>query len=119
MTYEEAVRIMCKDATNTHMLALSAESEDEANELMELFTAYSVAIELMEKQTAKPPIKTIDTTWGVKKEVPVCPMCDCYLPMTYFVGDGKKITYCENCGQAIDWGKNNAVDIADRKELLP
>lgn len=57
-----------------------------------------------------PPSETIDTTWGIECKRPVCPNCDYYLPMVHFFplnkdasGNAKRITYCEHCGQAIDW----------------
>ena len=66
------------------------------------------AIEALEKQIPKKPNKTIDSSWGVKKEVHVCPVCDYYLTEVHFIEpqkieSNKKITYCETCGQAIDW----------------
>ena len=61
-----------------------------------------------EKQIPKKPNKTIDSSWGVKKEVHTCPVCDYYLTEVHFIApqkieSNKKITYCETCGQAIDW----------------
>ena len=51
------------------------------------------------------PNETIDTAWGIRKKQAVCPKCDYYLNRIYFLGDSKnkKVTYCETCGQAIDW----------------
>lgn len=62
----------------------------------------------VEKQIPKKPNKTIDSSWGIKKEVHVCPVCDYYLTEVHFIApqkieSNKKITYCEICGQAIDW----------------
>lgn len=70
--------------------------------------ARNVAIKALEKQIPKKPNKTIDSSWGVKKEVHVCPVCDYYLTEVHFIApqkieSNKKITYCETCGQAIDW----------------
>ena len=65
--------------------------------------ALSVAIEALEKQIPKKPNKTVDTSWGIKREVNVCPVCDYYLSEINFIGDGEKVSYCEVCGQAIDW----------------
>ena len=70
------------------------------NEDME---ALSVAIEALEKQIPKKPNKEVETSWGIKREVNVCPVCDYYLSEINFIGDGKKVSYCEVCGQAIDW----------------
>ena len=51
------------------------------------------------------PIETTDKAWGIPKRQAVCPNCDYYLGHVAFLGDykGKRITYCETCGQAIDW----------------
>lgn len=51
------------------------------------------------------PIEITDNTWGIPARQPVCPRCDYYLGRIVFLGDsrGKRITYCETCGQAIDW----------------
>ena len=51
------------------------------------------------------PIETHDKAWGIPLKQAVCPKCDCYLGHVAFLGDykGKRITYCETCGQAIDW----------------
>ena len=70
--------------------------------------ALDVAIQALEKQIPKKPNKTIDSSWGVKKEVHTCPVCDCDLTEVYFIAPQEskikgKITYCEACGQAIDW----------------
>ena len=67
-----------------------------------------MAIKALEKQIPKKPNKAIDSSWGVKKEVHTCPVCDYYLTEVHFIEpqkieSNKKITYCETCGQAIDW----------------
>jgi len=59
-----------------------------------------------DRDIPKKPTKTTDRTWGIPHRQPVCPNCGCYLGMTWFIcdGDGKrKVTFCETCGQAIDW----------------
>lgn len=70
--------------------------------------AIDVAIQALEKQIPKKPNKTIDSSLGIKKEIHVCPVCDCDLTEVYFIAPQEskikeKITYCEACGQAIDW----------------
>nr|DAU48348.1 MAG TPA: zinc-ribbon containing domain protein [Bacteriophage sp.] len=70
--------------------------------------AVDVAIQALEKQIPMKPNKTIDSSWGTKKEVHTCPVCDCDLTEVYFIAPQEskikeKITYCEACGQAIDW----------------
>lgn len=51
------------------------------------------------------PLETTDKAWGIPRRQAVCPKCDYYLGHVAFLGDykGKRVTYCETCGQAIDW----------------
>lgn len=51
------------------------------------------------------PVETTDKAWCIPSRQAVCPKCDYYLGHVAFLGDykGKRITYCETCGQAIDW----------------
>lgn len=51
------------------------------------------------------PIETHDKAWAIPSRQAVCPKCDYYLGHIAFLDDykGKRITYCEVCGQAIDW----------------
>ena len=70
--------------------------------------ALEMAIQALEKQIPKKPNKTIDSSWGTQKEAHTCPVCDYYLTEVHFIApqkieSNKKITYCEICGQAIDW----------------
>ena len=67
-----------------------------------------IAIQALEKQIPKKPNKAIDSSWGTQKEAHTCPVCDYYLTEVHFIEpqkieSNKKITYCETCGQAIDW----------------
>ena len=59
----------------------------------------------LERDLPIKPIVTTDKAWGIPHKQAVCPKCDCYLSHISFLGDykGKRITYCETCGQAIDW----------------
>ena len=71
-----------------------------------------IAVHALEKQIPKKPNKAIDSSWGTKKEVYVCPVCDYYLTQVHFIApqkieSNKEITYCETCGQAIDWSDEN------------
>ena len=73
-----------------------------------LMYAYNMAIKALEKQIPKKPNKAIDSSWGIQKEAHTCPVCDYYLTEVHFIEpqkieSNKKITYCETCGQAIDW----------------
>lgn len=58
-----------------------------------------------ERDIPMKPNETTDMAWGIPKRQAVCPNCDYYLGNVAFLGDykGKRITYCETCGQAIDW----------------
>ena len=54
------------------------------------------------------PVKPKEITegvWGFPSRQAVCPKCDYYLGHVAFIGEGKgnRITFCEICGQAIDW----------------
>lgn len=80
-------------------------------EILSMYNSLGAVEELRvakEKQIPKKPNTAIDSSWGIKKEVHVCPVCDCYLTEVHFIGvhkieSNKKVTFCENCGQAIDW----------------
>ena len=72
------------------------------------YKANEMAIQALKKQIPKKPNKTIDSSWGTQKEAHTCPVCDYYLTEVHFIEpqkieSNKKITYCETCGQAIDW----------------
>ena len=59
-----------------------------------------------ERDIPKKPTATTDKSWGIPHRQAVCPNCDCFLGTVYFICDGnskRKVTYCESCGQAIDW----------------
>ena len=58
-----------------------------------------------ERDIPMQPNETIDSSWGIRKKQAICPKCNYYLNRIYFLGDSKnkKITYCETCGQAINW----------------
>ena len=78
------------------------------SEAIKEIETYAMAIKALEKQIPKKPNKTIDSSWGVRKEAHTCPVCDYYLTEVHFIASqkiesNKKITYCETCGQAIDW----------------
>ena len=83
----------------------------EALEKIQQYKALGTVEELRiakEKQIPKKPNKAIDSSWGIKKEVHICPECDCFLTEVQFytetkIEPNKQITYCDNCGQAIDW----------------
>lgn len=58
-----------------------------------------------DRDIPKKPNETTDRAWGILRKQAVCPNCDAYLGMFHFIytNDKTKVTYCESCGQAIDW----------------
>ena len=92
-------------------MRLYMQIEDENNDCKfteDDYKANEMAIQALEKQIPKKPNKTIDSSWGIQKEAHTCPVCDYYLTEVHFIEpqkieSNKKITYCETCGQAIDW----------------
>lgn len=83
MTYEEAIKIL------TELKPIPIDG------FKIIAEAYDLAIEALEKQIPKKPIFEREQTslFGVD-DVPYCPNCKCSLP---------EVSYCEECGQAIDW----------------
>lgn len=71
---------------------------------LELFGNSEQLTAQFERDTPMKPLETTDTAWGIPVKQAVCPKCDYYLGHVAFLGDykGKRITYCETCGQAID-----------------
>nr|DAH79745.1 MAG TPA: TFIIB zinc-binding [Bacteriophage sp.] len=106
MTESEAIKIcntivLASSLSSPHGIPLNTTKE-------ELIEAMKIAIQALEKQIPKKPNKETSSSWGTKKEVHTCPVCDCYLTEMYFIAPQEskikeKITYCDACGQAIDW----------------
>lgn len=67
------------------------------------YAAVKMAITAIDKQIPKKPNSGTDRTWGTPAKEAICPACDYALGHWEFIGGGEKITYCEHCGQAIDW----------------
>ena len=59
----------------------------------------------LDRDIPKKPNETTDRSWGIPHRQAVCPNCDSYLGTIHFISkDAKlKVTFCESCGQAIDW----------------
>ena len=95
----QAAMVAVKDA----LLAWSSMPEWRDNKVLEAIIGLPSA--QPERDIPKKPNVTIDKAWGIQKRQAVCPNCDSYLGMVNFVSDGgkTKITYCEACGQAINW----------------
>lgn len=92
MTYKEA-----KDILRV------AAAEVEWNCPLDYTEAFKKAEEALDKQIPKTPNSGVDRTWGTPTKEAICPVCDYALGHWEFIGDAKKITYCEHCGQAITW----------------
>ena len=122
MDYQEVKRLLHPDTTRdaiweiadkqdalkkiNEACLLACEAMDELQEYKKLGSLEEIR-EAAEKQKPKKPMRGAEKSWGHEKEAHVCPTCDYYLPQTYFIGEGnRKITYCDNCGQAIDWSED-------------
>lgn len=99
MTNEEAIKNQLKPLLKLHFEKPNGDAD------VEFYEAIEKAISALEKQIPKKAEWTVDGSWGVKSKQPVCPACDYYLTKFQFIGDGEKKTYCEYCGQAIDWSE--------------
>ena len=45
------------------------------------------------------PNKEIDRSWGISREVPICPHCEAIIsPMYFFKNCEDKVGWCEYCG---------------------
>ena len=108
MTYEEAIEYI-----SNHYMAYVKYIQEDAEKIQRHNDAMDIAIECIKKQMPKKVEWTLDYTWGVEKEVPVCPTCGYYLTPIQFIDadiceqtghcEFLKISYCEHCSQAIDW----------------
>lgn len=83
MTPEEAITIL-----------KIAKTEVEWNYPLDYAIAIDTAIEALEKQIPKKPIKS-------DREVRYCEVWKC--PKCGFEWSGRVVDYCYKCGQAIDW----------------
>ena len=75
------------------------------NELGIIIDTKAEEVAQLDRDIPKKPNKTTDRSWGIPHRQAVCPNCDSYLGTIHFIGEGykRKVTYCESCGQAIDW----------------
>ena len=74
----------------------------------DLMLALDMGIAALEKQIPKKPIFESEQTslFGVD-DVPYCPSCRCELP---------EVSYCEKCGQALDWSDTDEMPNIKSKE---
>lgn len=101
MTYEEAKRILHPDTTREALAEIGFKGKEKSQEAVD--EACLMACEALDKQIPKKPNSGVDRTWGTPTKEAICPVCDCALGHWEFIGDAKKITCCEHCGQAITW----------------
>lgn len=91
-----------EDAIKTINIAIA---EVEWNYPMDYTVAFEMAIEALEKQIPKKPIKTKIATLNKSPEaiswesIHCCPRCKSNLAQEY--------KYCPQCGLEIDWGDDN------------
>lgn len=82
---------------------------DDGRPTPKLDKAVSMAIKALEKQIPQKVVWETDRTWGIASKTPICPACDHGLTKVLFISDAadgfKRVTYCETCGQAIDWSE--------------
>ena len=101
-----------KDLAEDYRMVLHEAESMGCNEIKALYNIplknMEMIVQALEKQIPKKPNKTIDSSWGTQKEAHTCPVCDygltgvhCSAPQK--IESNKKMTYCETCGQAIDW----------------
>ena len=97
MTYEEAMKILHPNTTLTALAEVEYYGGFNGQEakIKAVEEACLLACKALEKQIPKKPIFEREQTspFGVD-DVPYCPNCKCSLP---------EVSYCEECGQAIDW----------------
>ena len=102
MTYEEAIKMLSRLARIRSdgyfdYLANGGKSDDNFDKEM---MAFDLAIDALKKQMPrKPNLKIEQTSPFSIDDVPYCPTCNCSVPWIE-----TSVFYCENCGQAIDWG---------------
>ena len=96
MSYEDAFDILSN-------LAKKALYRDEKE-------AYEIALEAIEKQIPMKVEKLEKGFWGEKIDKPTCPICLSIVKRTDEYPIKRVITYCEYCGQAIDWSESEAAE---------
>ena len=82
-----------------------AARDSKTHELLPISSIDALPSAQPERDIPIKPIETTDKAWGIPKRQAVCPKCDYYLGHVAFLDcyKGRRITYCEVCGQAIDW----------------
>lgn len=114
MTYEEARNMideMRAEIKAKHMCR-SMDGKCTSEEVAEYrcrFAALSMAANILNKQIPQKVVLETDHTWGIANKQPICPACDNGLTRVLFISDAadglKRVTYCEHCGQALDWSE--------------
>lgn len=100
MTNDKAVSII-----NDFDVNFEGHTAEEVADAMEL------AMEALEKQIPQQAEYVTDYTWAIGNKQPICPECERYISPIVFIPvegvEAKKISYCEFCGQAIDWSEDD------------
>lgn len=119
----EFVRLMVRNDLNGRPYysiiyrELDDDDDDDVGQEVEGYASYSLDVisdylkkyfmppAQSDRDIPKKPNETTDRSWGIPHRQAVCPNCDSYLGIVYFLceGDKRKVSYCESCGQAIDW----------------
>ena len=88
-----------EEARNILLTSVHPQTSEEAE-------AIGIAVKAVERMIPREPIKTPDEGYRVLMVYAQCPVCNSGLGHIY-KDDHKSgyVTYCENCGQAIDWSE--------------
>lgn len=99
MTPEEAIRPL-KELSARKKMADQCDQAS-ANDVR-LYHALDKAIEALEKQVPKP---VIEEPWehDTRFFILICPSCGSHSGCES--SDGEALNFCNDCGQAIDWGE--------------
>lgn len=99
MTIEEAKKILEGELLVVTLESNVSKKETQEKRLNEKFKALNVAIEAIDKQISKKPIR-LPANHPFYYEAGDCPTCG----VSVYISDNK---YCSQCGQALDWGETN------------
>ena len=95
MTFEEARKILERELLAVTLESNVSKKETQKKRLNEKFKALNVALEAIDKQIPKKPIR-LPANHPFYYEAGDCPTCG----VSVYVSDGK---ICSQCGQKIDW----------------
>ena len=94
MELEQAIKILSRDTSLDAVNELKYYAGFCSDIVIEqIQEAMDMGAEALKKQIPKKVGWTTDHTWGIPSQQPICPVCDYYVTMTHFIGEGKKITH--------------------------